>query len=219
MAYSYSTATIQQLETWETNGELQRLYDESEDYIDNNNYSFEESMSADEKRDYFISRFKAVANGNVVGEVTRQNKVIACFDNSKLIGLHLGFYDSSDTSWTMCIALIGNDENDSRAYIYERDYTLGFNNYCKTFGATKLHILCESGSQVAFRFASLVSYGDLSDCYEEDIAKSEIVDIHYYYERPAQQAIPTEDGQTNLEPAQIQEDRTVQSERFTLTYK
>lgn len=219
MAYTYQTATLQQIEDWEVDGTLQRLYDESENYIDNNNFTFGEDWTRERKRDFFINRFKAVASDNVVGVPTQQHKVIACFDDDKLIGLHQGFYDSADTSWSMCIALIGNNKSNSRAYIYERDYTLGFNNYCKTFGATKLHIFCEEGSQVAFRFASLVSYGDLSDCYDENIAQSEVIDVHYYYERPAQEIIPTADGQTGTEPAKVQEDRTVQSQRFTLTYK
>ena len=65
----------------------------------------------------------------------------------------------------------------------------------------------------------MVSYGDLSDCYEEEIAESIIKDIHYYYERPAYQSIPTPDGLTTNEPAEVIMDFTTQSQRFTLTYK
>lgn len=219
MAYSYQNATVEQLNDWELSGDMQRLFNESLEYIDAGNYTFPEGTSNDQKKDYFVARFLSAASGQMIGVGDHQYKAIACFDDEKLIGIHCGFYDPSDTSWSMCVALIGLNKSNTRSYIYEKNYTIGFNNHCKSLGATKLHIYCEQGSQVAFRFASMVSYGDLSDCYEEEIAESVIKDIHYYYERPAYQSIPTPDGLTSNEPAEVLMDFTTQSQRFTLTYK
>ena len=219
MAYSYSFATHSDLENWIANGDFKRLFDSSKAYIDSGNYDWGDSNPTDSQK---YERFEGVylcAAGGLSKDIY-DTYVVASFENDKLLALYQGFYNPSDTSFNLCTTLYDDDANGSRAYSYKANYVSGWVAKLKEMGATKFHSYMPKGSQIAFRLQSKSTQNDLSEIFEETNGGTEVVEnTHYYYERPEQQAIPTEDGLTNLEPAQVQVDFYREQVKTTLTFK
>lgn len=219
MAYSYSFATLDDVNTWINDGDFKRLFDSSKPYIDSGNYDWGDSEQTDEDK---LLRFESVYQTSA-GGLTKDiydTYVVASFENDKLLALYQGFYNPSDTSFNLCTTLYDDDANGSRAYSYKANYVSGWVAKLKEMGATKFHSYMPRGSQIAFKLQAKNTQNDLGSIFEEVNGGTEVVEnTHYYYERPEQQAIPTEDGLTNLEPAQVQVDFYREQVKTTLTFK
>jgi len=217
MAYTSMTPTSEQMETWIADGTIQRLYDDSRSHIDAGSQPFDDSMSDDMKRDYFIARFRGVYSPDTVSDDGHTPYNCAMFDDDKLIAIYHGHYDSADTSSNVSITLFSPNKNGSKAYLYAYDYTSVRKDYCVGQGADKVHVWVALGNGPAFRMASQRSYENFNTLYED--AVHEDIEKHYYYERPAYTSIPTPDGITVEVPAEVVTDYKHTMTRFTLVFK
>ena len=217
MAYTCMTPTSEQMETWISDGTIQRLYDDSKSYIDAGSLQFEDDVSDDWKRDYFIARFRGVYSPSSVPDEGHTPFNQAMFDDDKLIAIYHGHYDSADTSANISITLFSPNKSGSKEYLYSLDYTTVRKNAEKALGANKAHVWLEVGNGPAFRMASKRSYENIGVLYEDVV--HEDIEKHYYYERPAYTSIPTPDGLTEEVPAKVMFDFKKTMTRFTLVFK
>ena len=218
MAYTYSFASESDVNNWLENGDFKRLFDSSLPYIDDGNYLFADDATYDQKYDRFMSVYLSSASGNCLDEYNHY--VVASFEDGKLLALYDGFYNPDDTSFNLCTTLYDNDANGSRSYSYKANYVSGWVAKLKEMGATKFHSYMPRGSQIAFKLQAKNTQNDLGSIFEEMNGGTEVVEnTHYYYERPQQEAIPTADGLSNTEPAQVLIDYYHEQVKTTLTFK
>lgn len=217
MAYTSMTATSEQMETWISDGTIQRLYDDSKSYIDAGSQPFDPDMTDDQKRDYFIGRFRGVYSPFTIEDDGCSSYNCAMFDDDKLIAIYHGHYDSADTSANISITLFSPNKSGSKSYLYAYDYTSVRKAYCVAMGANKVHVWVALGNGPAFRMASKRSYENFDTLYEDAI--HEDIEKHYYYERPAYTSIPTPDGISEEVPAEVIVDYRRTMTRFTLVFK
>lgn len=217
MAYSYITPTSEQMETWIADGTIQRLYDDSKSYIDAGSHPFDDNMTDDHKRDYFITRFLSVYSEDSWSPDEHTPFNHAMFDDDKLIAIYCGHYDSSDTSANISITLFSPNKSGSKSYLYSLDYTTQRRNAERALGANKAHVWMQCGNGPAFRMMAQKSYENIGVLYEDVV--HEDIEQHYYYERPAYTSIPTPDGISEEVPAEVVMDFKMTLTRFTLVFK
>ena len=194
MAYTSKHLNSSELDILIEDGNFQRLYDDSKEYIENGNYYLydkESDISEDDKYNHWCSLMSSFASGNVVAESTQTNYVLAVFKDDLLCLLSANYYDTADTSYNYCHALLGRVDG-SKKYSFGTEFFEPQASLMKSLGADKMIFWTTQGGSFSFRaktaqtIHTLFNYDELIQTEEEEV----------YEINSAADEIPTEDGST-----------------------
>ena len=194
MSYTCKHISSSELDTMFEDGNFQRLYDDSKEYIENGNYFLydsESDISEDDKYNHWCSLMSAFASGNVVSDSTQSNYVLGVYKDGVVCLLSAGYFDTADNSYNYCHALLGKIDG-SKKYSFTTEFFEPQSALMKSVGADKMVFWTTQGGSFSFRaqtaqaIPTLFNYDGLVQTEEEEV---------YEIDGSADE-IPTEDGST-----------------------
>ena len=194
MSYTCKHLTVSEIDALESSGDVRRLYDDSKDKIESGNYIYDNKsdISDEDKFNHWFVLMRSFAGQKVIDESTYTHYCMAVYKNDVLCLLSANYYDSADTSYNYCHALVGAIDN-SKAYAFTTDFFTPQHTLMKSLGADKMIFWSTQGGSLSFRAITAQNSPGLFD-YENHI-QTEEKEV-YNIDSETVDVIPTEDGST-----------------------
>ena len=194
MSYSCKHLTENELQALIDDGNFQRIYDDSKDYIESGNYTYDadSDISDDAKYQHWCGIMLSFASERINSSATETHYCLATYKDNVLCMMSACYFDSADNSYNYCHALVGKID-DSKAYAFSTDFFTPQATLMKSVGADKMVFWSTQGGSLSFRAITAQGSPGLFD-YDNHIQteEEEVYDI----DSEEVDVAPTEDGST-----------------------
>ena len=199
MAFTCKHINQTELQSLIDSGEVERLYEDSKEHIENGNYVYNSGseISDEEKLDHWKSLMTSFASGKVVDKDTFTYYCLATYKDDVLCMMSATYFDSADNSYNYTHALLGKIDG-SKAYAFSTDFFAPQSTLMKSVGADKMVFYSVKGGSLSFR--SLTAQGS-PGLFDYDQLSQEEVKDEYEVDNPDIEVAETMDGSTKTDDA------------------
>lgn len=199
MAFTCKHLNETELQALIDNGEVERLYEDSKEYIENGNYVYNSGseISDADKLDHWISLMLSFASGRVSDKDSYTFYCLATYKDDVLCMMSATYFDSTDTSYNYSHALVGKIDG-SKAYAFSTDFFTPQSTLMKSVGADKMVFYSVKGGSLSFR--SITAQGSPGLFDYSSITQEEHIE-EYEVDAPDVEVEPTADGSTKTNDA------------------